>query len=142
MYLTPEAMSCSAKHSAPVPSTSLIPSAPCARAARSSATGIAPPALSLGFPPVHQGEIVRHRLDVLLGPQRPPSDHAVEHALPAPAVLAVIHPHSRAVALKAPGEQRLLARGVGESRCLRLLLLRQRGTRNEQRADQGAHDAR
>src|SRR5437588_474392 len=66
---------------------------------------------------------------------------SAEHALPAAAVLAVIHPHSRAVALEAFGEQRLLARGVGESGGL-WLLLRRRSARQEQRAEQSEQDAR
>src|SRR6266850_1251116 len=111
-------------------------------AARSSSTGTARPALSLRPPSVHRAEIVGHGLDLLLGPQRAASDHAIEHALPAAPVLAVIHPHSRAVALEALGEQGLLARRVRKSWRLRLLLLRERRARQEQRAEQSEQDAR
>src|SRR5574341_1390809 len=81
------------------------------------------PVLSFG---VDLSEIVRHRLDLVLGPERAAADHAVEHAFPAAAVLPVVEPHAGAVALEALGENDLLARRVGEADRLGLAL-RQRG---------------
>src|SRR6185503_20298350 len=106
------------------------------RAARSNAKGSARPALSLGLPRVHRAEVVRHLLDLVLGPQRAAPDHAVERALPAAAVLAVVHPHRRRVALEALGYEDVLPRRVGKAGRGRLLLLRERAARQEQSKNQ------
>src|SRR5574341_1908167 len=91
------------------------------------------PGLSFG---VHLSHIVRHRLDLVLGPERAAADHPVEHAFPAAAVLPMIEPHAGAVALEALREHDFLARRVGKSDRLGLLgpwlLLRGRGQRQSQ----------
>src|SRR6266705_3317707 len=168
--LTPEAISCSAKHSAPVPSTILIASgamrpSPWAWAIGTSDSRMASaeaseiPAVVRPFrkprreierdryratsslmasllrcaalfrcrrrlPPVCRGQVVGHGPDFVLGPQGAASDHAVEHALPASAVLPVILPHRRGVALKAFADEHFLSRRVGEPGRLGALRLR------------------
>src|SRR3954452_24301500 len=94
-------------------------------AAKSTATGSAQRALSL-FPPVYLSEVIGHLPDLVLRPQRAAADHAVERALPGAAVLALVHPHVRAVALEALRDQHVLARPIGEADGGRLLLLRGR----------------
>ena len=71
--------------------------------------------------PLHDAH--QARVDLVLGPERAPPDHAVEHALPAPAVLAVVPPHAVAVAREAAAEQHFPAGRIGEANGLRLLRL-------------------
>src|SRR5688500_968400 len=80
---------------------------------------------SLGRRSIGSTEIACHGVDLVLGPERAAPDHAVEHALPSPAVLAMVAPHTLAVALAAQLERRFPPRRVGKPD--RLALLRQRG---------------
>src|SRR5947207_562620 len=106
-------------------------------AAKSTATASAQRALSL-FPPVYLSEVIGHLPDLVLRPKRAATDHAIERALPGAAVLALVHPHVRAVALEALRHEHVLARRVGESDRRRggLFLLRQRRLGEE---DAGEH---
>src|SRR6266702_6570277 len=79
------------------------------------------------LPPVCRGEVIGHGLDLVLGPQRAAPDHAVEHAFPAPAVLAVVLPHRRGVALEALAHEHLFPGAVGKSGRLGPLRLRRAG---------------
>src|SRR6266487_6866223 len=94
----------------------------------------APLFLCRRLPPVCRGEVVGHGPDFVLGPEGAAPDHAVEHALPASAVLTVVLPHRRGVALKAFADQHFLSRRVGEPGRLGALRLRRR--REEQAADE------
>src|SRR3954471_24044199 len=94
--------------------------------ARSIATESARPALSL-LPPVRIAQVIGHLANLLLRPQRPTPDHAVERALPGVPVLALVHPHVRAVALEALRDDDFFARRVGKADGGRLLLLREGG---------------
>src|SRR5712691_8107393 len=85
------------------------------------------------LPPVYRGEVVGHGPDFVLGPEGAASDHAVEHALPASAVLAMVLPHRRGVALKAFADEHFFSRRVGEPGRLGALRLRRR--RRDQAAE-------
>src|SRR5213075_2288323 len=60
-------------------------------------------------------EVVGHLLDLVLCPERAAADHAVERALPRAAILPLVHPHRRRVALEALRDEDILARRVGEA---------------------------
>src|SRR5256885_6379883 len=92
--------------------------------ARSIATESARPALSL-LPPVRIAEVIGHLANLVLSPQRPAPDHAEERALPGVPVLALVHPHARAVTLEALRDEDFLARPVGKAAGRGLLLLRE-----------------
>src|SRR5207244_12697069 len=64
-------------------------------------------------------------------PEGAAPDHAVERALPAAAVLPVVHPHVGAVALEALVDQHVLARRIGETDRCGLRALRERGLRDQ-----------
>src|SRR5882672_3359659 len=85
------------------------------------------------LPSVRGGEVVGHGPDFVLGPQCAAPDHAVEHALPASAVLTVVLPHRRGVTLKAFADEYFLSRCIGEPGRLGTLRLRLR--REEQAAE-------
>src|SRR5229473_3673959 len=85
------------------------------------------------LPTVRGGEVVGHGPDFVFGPEGAAPDHAVEHALPASAVLTVVLPHGRGVALKAFADEHFFSRRIGES--LRLGALRLRRLSREQAAE-------
>src|SRR5258708_15269237 len=85
------------------------------------------------LPTVCGGEVAGHGRDFVLGPQGAAPDHAVEHALPATAVLPMVLPHRWGVALKAFADEHFFSRCVGEPGRLRALRLRRR--RQEQAAE-------
>src|SRR5262245_15138207 len=58
--------------------------------------------------PTHAREVIRHRVDLGLGPQRSTTDHSVQHPLPGPAVLAEVVPHGLGVTLEALAHQQIL----------------------------------
>src|SRR5712691_10969858 len=102
---------------------------------RATSSLIAPPSTASLFrcrrlPPVCRGEVVGHDPDFVLGPEGAAPDHAVEHAFPASAVLTMVLPHRRGVALKAFADEHFFSRCVGES--LRIGALRLRRSRREQ----------
>src|SRR5438552_12394123 len=84
------------------------------------------------LPPVCGGEVVGHGPYFVFRPECAAPDHAVEHAFPTSAVLPVVLPHGRGVALKAFADEHFFSRRIGES--LRLGALRLRRSRPEQAA--------
>src|SRR3954470_18797645 len=74
--------------------------------------------------PVSSAEVVGHLSYLVLRPQRAAADHAIERAFPGAAVLALVHPHVRTVALEALRDEDVLARRIGKSG--RRLALRER----------------
>src|SRR5712672_1739296 len=91
------------------------------------------------LPGIRGSEVAGHGCDLVLGPQGAAPDHAVEHALPASAVLPVVLPHRRGVALKTFADEHFLARRIGEPG--RLCALRVRRRREEQAAENNRKDA-
>src|SRR3977135_909533 len=83
--------------------------------------------------PVCRGQVIGHGPDFVLGPEGAAPDHAVEHALPASAVLTMVLPPRRGVALKAFSDEHFFSRRIGES--LRLGALCMRRSRREQGAE-------
>src|SRR6266576_1500726 len=105
---------------------------------RATSSLIVPPSTAFLFrcrrlPPVCRGEVVGHGLYFVFRPEGAAPDHAVEHAFPAPAVLPVVLPHGRGVALKAFADEHVFSGRIGES--LRLGALRLRRSRKEQAAE-------
>src|SRR3979490_1083160 len=83
--------------------------------------------------PVCRGQVIGHGPDFVLGPEGAAPYHAVEHALPASAILLMILPHRRGVALKAFADEHFFSGRVGKSGRLGTLRLRRR--REEQAAE-------
>src|SRR5258708_31574143 len=69
--------------------------------------------------------------DPVWGAERAPADHAVERAFPRAPVLALIHPHVRAVALEALVDEDFLARRIRKADRRGLRALRERRLRDE-----------
>src|SRR5882672_6187621 len=66
----------------------------------------------------YAGEVVGHRADVILGPQRPASNHPVDGALPGSAILPERGPHAHLMALHALRCQDVPAGQIRQHRCL------------------------
>src|SRR3977135_1794462 len=88
---------------------------------------------------VCRGQVIGHGPDFVLGPEGAAPYHAVEHALPASAILLMILPHRRGVALKAFADEHFFSRRGGRSgrvgKSGRLGTLRLRRRREEQAAE-------
>src|SRR5205809_851481 len=70
-------------------------------------------------------EVFGHGIDLVAGPQRTASDHAIERGFPGAAVLALVAEHRVGVALEALRSEQRLARGL--RRLGRLVGVRRRG---------------
>src|SRR5712672_2738158 len=90
------------------------------------------------LPGIRGSEVAGHGCDLVLGPQGAAPDHAVEDAFPAAAVLAMVLPHRRGVALKAFADEHFFSRRIGEPG--RLCALRVRRRREEQAAEKNRKD--
>src|SRR6266481_3869333 len=85
------------------------------------------------LPGIRGSEVAGHGCDFVLGPEGAAPDHAVEHALPASAVLTMVLPHRRGMALKTLADEHFFSRRVGKSG--RFGTLRLRRLRKEQAAE-------